>query len=338
VSLSLDTAQENMPPKVSVVIPTYNRSALLCRAIDSVLRQTYTDYELIVIDDGSTDDTRERLEPYMGRIRYFYQPNAGASAAQNAGVKVARGEWVSILGSDDVWLPTKLERQFEAVRALGDDYGVCVTNCNYMGLSAMTTTVFEEAGLRPDAEFGPLQNPVQYIVGENGLCVQSLVMLRSLFHEVGGFDEALSLSEDRDLVCRLSFRTKFCYVATPLVSIDRTPEVRRLTNLLARRSDEAYGWLELAQKKMLAQPETVDPQIRQTVKEALAALYYGWTAERLSGLKLRVAFENIRKIRGLGQSYSTITWTLLIRAGGKISRTLRNCIGRNRVPLVSRTL
>src|SRR5271166_6410356 len=100
-----------MTPAVSVVIPTYNRSALLPSAVESVLAQTFTDYELIVIDDGSTDDTCERLKPYMGRIRYCYQDNRGASAAQNKGIEIARGTWVSILGSDDLWLPAKLERQ-----------------------------------------------------------------------------------------------------------------------------------------------------------------------------------------------------------------------------------
>ena len=83
------TAKRVTTPTVSVVIPTYNRGALLINAMESVLKQTYTDYELIVIDDGSTDDTSKRLQPYMERIRYYYQDNRGASAAQNAGVRVA---------------------------------------------------------------------------------------------------------------------------------------------------------------------------------------------------------------------------------------------------------
>jgi glycosyltransferase involved in cell wall biosynthesis len=114
-----------------------------------VLRQTYTDYELIVIDDGSTDDTRDRLKPYMGRIRYFYQDNRGASAAQNKGIELAIGKWVSILASDDVWLPTKLERQFETLATLGSEFGACFTNCNYSGNPDMSLTVFEEGRLKP---------------------------------------------------------------------------------------------------------------------------------------------------------------------------------------------
>ena len=88
-------------PTISVIIPTFNRSKLVVNAIRSVLCQTYRDYEIIVVDDGSTDNTTQVIKPYMDRIRYVYQPNRGASAAQNRGVKLAKGDWVSILASDD---------------------------------------------------------------------------------------------------------------------------------------------------------------------------------------------------------------------------------------------
>ena len=81
-------------PAVSVIVPTFNRSKLVVNAIQSVLCQTYQDYEIIVVDDGSTDDTEEALTPYMDRIQYVYQANLGASAAQNRGVQLARGKWI----------------------------------------------------------------------------------------------------------------------------------------------------------------------------------------------------------------------------------------------------
>ena len=118
-----------MTPRVSVIIPTYNRGSLLPVAIESVLAQTYKDYELIIIDDGSTDDTCKKLQPYIERLRYFYQDNRGVSAAQNAGINVALGKYVSILASDDVWLPTKLERQLGALAQLGGEFGACFTDC-----------------------------------------------------------------------------------------------------------------------------------------------------------------------------------------------------------------
>lgn len=320
MNIFISTEERITPPAVSVVIPTYNRSVLIVNAIESVLHQTYKDYEIIVIDDGSTDDTRERLKPYMNSIRYYYQENCGASAAQNAGVRAAIGKWISILGSDDIWHPTKLKRQFEVLAALGTEYGACVTNCNYIGHSDMSSTVFDEAGIKTAQEFGPLDNPIQYIVKENGICVQSLLVLRSLFNELGGFDENLGLSEDRDLIFRLSFKTKFCFISTPLVSIDRTPDVQRLTGLLSRKDDRTFAWLELAHKRMLSQSKRMDRKTRDIIQDELINIYYGWAKERIGRARLFIAVLIINKIHGMGQTYPRIIWTLLISAIKKIVR------------------
>lgn len=138
---------------VSVVIPTFNRGEHLIGALESVFAQTHQDYEVIVVDDGSTDDTRRRLQPYVERIRYFYQDNQGASAARNKGIEFARGEWIATLGSDDVWSPTKLERQFEAITALGGDLGACFTDCQFAGNSSLRRTAFDLGGLDKEWPF-----------------------------------------------------------------------------------------------------------------------------------------------------------------------------------------
>ena len=96
---------------VSVIIPTFNRAASVSRAIDSVLGQTYPRVEVIVVDDGSTDDTRERLSAYDHRVQYVYEENAGPAAARNRGAALATGELIAFLDSDDVILPAKLEKQ-----------------------------------------------------------------------------------------------------------------------------------------------------------------------------------------------------------------------------------
>ena len=109
-----------MNPKVSVVIPTYNRAATVPRAIESVLAQTVTDLEVIVVDDGSSDDTGKVLGEMFGdRIRYYAQTNQGASVARNRGVEEARGEWIAFLDSDDLWEKEKLEWQFKALERFG---------------------------------------------------------------------------------------------------------------------------------------------------------------------------------------------------------------------------
>ena len=103
-------------PVFSVIIPTFNRADLVLNAVISVLEQTFSNYEVVVVDDGSTDETRALLQPYADRIRYFYQENAGVSAARNRGIAESRGEYLAFLDSDDLFAPRMLEeakRTFE---------------------------------------------------------------------------------------------------------------------------------------------------------------------------------------------------------------------------------
>jgi len=105
-----------MPPFFSVIIPTYNRREFLKKAVDSVLSQTFKNFELIIVDDGSTDDTQSLLDWYQeSRIKYIYQKNHGVAHARNRGLEKTRGEWVAFLDSDDWWLPRKLERADEYI-------------------------------------------------------------------------------------------------------------------------------------------------------------------------------------------------------------------------------
>ncbi len=128
-------------PLISVVLPTFNRKRLLPRAINSVLNQTYKNLELIIIDDGSTDNTEEIVKAYSDtRIRYCKQKlNRGGSAARNAGIKLAKGELISFQDSDDEWLPEKLERQVRKFSEVGDDVGVIY--CGYESVFERTKEV-----------------------------------------------------------------------------------------------------------------------------------------------------------------------------------------------------
>src|SRR5690349_9691286 len=99
---------------LSVVIPSFNYGRFLRETVESVLAQTYSPVEIIVVDDGSTDDTKERLARFEGRIRYIHKANAGLSAARNTGIKHARGDWIAFLDADDLWHRQKLEVQLRA--------------------------------------------------------------------------------------------------------------------------------------------------------------------------------------------------------------------------------
>lgn len=117
---------ENRRPKVSVIIPTYNRGFIIRKSIDSVLKQTFEDFELIIVDDGSTDNTKEVVNSYGdSRIRYIYQGNSGACAARNKGISVAQGNYISFHDSDDEWFPTKLEIQLSMLERTDADIVTC---------------------------------------------------------------------------------------------------------------------------------------------------------------------------------------------------------------------
>lgn len=307
-------------PTVSVIIPTFNRSKLVVNAVQSVLCQTYRDYEIIVVDDGSTDNTAEALTPYMDRIRYVYQANLGASAAQNRGVQLARGKWISILASDDLWLPTKLEAQLKVVAILGKDFGACFTNCDYFGNTDVIPSAFEQAGLHEELPFGPLEEPFKVILARHpAIYVQSLLVLRSLVEDPNGFDERIVVAEDTDLLFRLAFKTKFCFVNERLVRIDRTPSRECLMELYSRSDDRAFGSMERVLEKWICLPETTDTALHVTLEERLRLLYYDWLVTKLYRFRYMEAFKIAGKIKATGESNKMIYRTIASRAKRKMS-------------------
>jgi glycosyltransferase involved in cell wall biosynthesis len=183
-------------PLVSVVIPTYNYGRFVTEAVDSALAQTYSPVEVIVVDDGSTDDTRERLAAYGERVRYIFQKNEGLSAARNAGMSAARGELIALLDSDDGFHPRKLEYQ---VRYLSEHphVGLVGTDC-----------LVDASGRWPDISTPPPARMVTLddVVVRVPFCPSSVLLRRSCFEEVGFFDPKVSAAADRDYWIRASAR------------------------------------------------------------------------------------------------------------------------------------
>jgi glycosyltransferase involved in cell wall biosynthesis len=190
-------------PRVSVIIPTYNRAALLPRAIDSVLAQTYQDFDIVIVDDGSTDGTRAVVEAYGDpRIRYLgLSKRRGVSAARNAGIAQAAGEWIAFIDSDDEWLPEKLERQL----ALADaDPSLDIIQCWHIRDVNGVRTVALPANPQGKAGFELVLH------GWRQCSVIALIVRRSALDAVGGFDEKIPHGEDWDLQYRLD-RAGFRY-------------------------------------------------------------------------------------------------------------------------------
>ena len=202
---------------VSVVIPAHNYAHYLPSAIDSILAQTYSEFEIIVIDDGSTDSTREVISRYTDpRVRYVWQSNAGLSAARNTGIREARFPLVAFLDADDRWQPTLLDEVMRCFAALPSSYAAVATS-----------------SARIDAEGQPIEGP-KFVFEKSGeltardFCIRnrplssSIVVKREVFAECGDFDTTLRSSEDRDMWIRLTARGhRLHFLGEPLACIRR---------------------------------------------------------------------------------------------------------------------
>jgi glycosyltransferase involved in cell wall biosynthesis len=195
-------------PFVSVIIPTYNRAWTLKKAIDSVLEQDYKNFELIVIDDGSTDDTEALVAEYAKSVKFIQQPNLGVSAARNKGISISSGSLITFLDSDDYWYPEKLSAQVKFFNA-NPDALICQT---------------EEVWIRNGKKVNPKKKhqKLSGMIFESSLALclvsPSAVMMRKiLFAKVDTFDESLPACEDYDLWLRITCRYPVHLIDTPLI-------------------------------------------------------------------------------------------------------------------------
>ncbi|MFD1515731.1 glycosyltransferase family 2 protein [Halomarina rubra] len=197
---------------VSAVIPTYNRSGYVGGAIDSVLAQTYDDCEVVVVNDGSTDDTRAVLAEYESddRVRVLHnETNRGIPATMNRGVEAARGEFVGVFGDDDRWRPTKVERQLDALAVRSDDY--CGAYTAGVITDERTGGVVERVATGVEGSVFP-----DVLLRMQVLPHSSQLLRTECVRAVGGFDTDFSVACDWDLTVRLAKRWKFAYVPETL--------------------------------------------------------------------------------------------------------------------------
>jgi GT2 family glycosyltransferase len=194
-------------PVVSVIIPTFNRWPLVGEAVESVFAQSYSDFELIVVDDGSTDETQQELAKFRSRLRLFVKARGGVAAARNFGVSRAAGRYVAFLDSDDLWRPKKLEMQ-TAFMEKDPAVQICQT---------------EEIWLRHGVRVNPRsrhQKPSGDIfIASLQLCLVSpstVMMTKELFWRFGGFDERFPVCEDYDLWLRIAVEHRVPLIASPL--------------------------------------------------------------------------------------------------------------------------
>lgn len=204
---------EDSCPTVSVILPTYNRADILGSAVESVLEQTYEDFELLIVDDGSTDDTDDTVAAFDDpRIRYIeHDVNKGAAAARNTGIEAARGSYIAFQDSDDEWSPRKLAKQMAVFDRSPPDVGVVYTG--------IWRTVNGEKRYLPYPGIDPKEGDIwRSIQRQNFIPVQVAVVRRKCFEQVGAFDEQTPPIDDWDLWLRIARQFEFRLVDEPLVS------------------------------------------------------------------------------------------------------------------------
>ena len=197
-----------MSPLVSIVIPTFNRWPLVHEAVDSVLRQTWRDFELIVVDDGSTDETSRELMKVGVRTRLFTRDRAGVAAARNFGVSQARGRYIAFLDSDDLWLADKLKKQVRFLEE-HDEAQICQTD-----------EIWIRNGVRVNPKKIHQKPSGDIFVRSLDLCLVSpsaVMMTKELFARFGGFDESFPVCEDYDLWLRIGAKVPVPLIPEALV-------------------------------------------------------------------------------------------------------------------------
>ncbi len=199
-----------MTPRVSVIVPAHNAAVYLPCAIDSVLGQTSRDWEIVIVDDGSTDNTREIVDSYrpvlQDSLLYIHQPNRGVSAARNTGMRAAQGEFIALLDADDVWLPDRLDR---GLRAMDEDPGTALVHSRVARIDTKGS-VTGQLKVEPKYLSGMI---ARHIYTRRAHVICSTVMFRkSCLETAGWFDETMQTTEDRDLWFRIALRHKVSYI------------------------------------------------------------------------------------------------------------------------------
>ena len=195
--------------EISVIIPTYNRCDLLKRAINSVIKQTITPKEIIIVDNGSTDQTYQMVSSLFPEINYFIEKKRGVSAARNKGILESKSKWIAFLDSDDTWKPTKLEKQMEYSVFNQDKYRIIHTNETWY----RNKKFLNQLKKHKKSGGNIFKNSLQLCC----ISPSSVVLKKQIFDDYGLFDENLEVCEDYDMWIRITAKEEVGFLDSPLV-------------------------------------------------------------------------------------------------------------------------
>jgi len=261
---------------ISVIIPTYNSAAFVVSAVESVLRQELEPAEIIVVDDGSTDDTAEALGPYRRSIRYLTQPNSGPAVARNRGVGAAQSDWIAFLDADDVWMPHKLRRQVECMKA---NPRAGLIHSAFLDWDNRTGETSRRTLLRHN--FSGRCYPLFFF--QNGVLPSTALVRKEYVTRIGGFDETIRKAgvEDYDFSFRIARHCELAYIEEPLVLYRRHEG-----NASARMLHMREGELNVLKKILRDDPELrkflTNEQYHERMHDLLSNVGYRYHDEGLS--------------------------------------------------------
>lgn len=256
---------------ITVVIPTYNRAKLIGRAIESVLAQSCPASQIVVVDDGSKDDTGDVCGRFGTRLEYVKQANAGAAAARNRGVQQARHPWVAFLDSDDLWTPTHLERMRAAVQATQGAALLYFADME-MPPEAGGGTLWEMCGFKPGTPHELTRDATDWmLMRRQPAMLQCSLIKVAEFQARGGFDLRYRVAEDTELFCRLGLGGAACAVAgVGCVQTADDHAANRLTMMVSERSESYWRHYILLWGEVLEKYPTLTTTHRRLVRWNLA--------------------------------------------------------------------
>lgn len=301
IELNLLPIVTNLParPLISIVIPAYNAETFIAEAINSVLVQDYEPCEIIVVDDGSTDNTPGILEKYHDRIRVIYQPNAGLGSARNTGIAAAQGELIAFLDADDRWLPGKLTKQWESLNQN--------PNAGLVHTDLLEWRPHESTQTHREIGRGEFQGPcLNRLIRNNRVLPSTVLVKKECLDRVGIFDPQPSGVEDWDLWLRIAREYEFAFVSEPLV-LYRMHDTNMSANSLRMRSGEFYV-LQKTLANMLELSQTID---RRSLHKRLHELAFDIGYHHFILGNLPPAREYFAKALGFS-SFSLKAWGYLL--------------------------
>jgi len=293
----------NSRPMISVVIPTFNRGKKTIAAVESVLAQTYPNLEIIIVDDGSTDESFQTIQRFVSqsvgespRIVCVTQKNQGASTARNTGIANARGDYIAFLDSDDCWEPEKLDRQIKALTQLNNQCGVCFTDARLVNDSGMDMSSFQAHRRNYKDPVGIDRHAAKSLAESfSGFWISTLLVRADIARQVGGFSPDISFVEDRDFHFRLALITAVAYVNKQLVRIDRTASVPGASVRPWDKAEVQFRQQEHLYEKWLAMTDQLPPDVRRIVERNLGALQSYWANWYLENRQYAEAREAVSK-------------------------------------------